>query len=42
MGGKRITQKNSLIVDVRKEDNLLLVRGGVAGAVNQMVLVRFK
>ncbi len=42
MGGKRITQKNNLIVDIRKDDNLLLVRGGVAGAADQMVLVRFK
>ena len=42
LGGKRETQKNSLIVDVRPGENLLLVRGGVVGAVNQMVLVHFK
>ncbi len=42
MGGKRKTVKNSLIVDVRPEENLLLVKGGVAGAMNQMVLVYFK
>ncbi len=42
MGGKRKTVKNSFIVDVRPEENLLLVKGGVAGAINQMVLVYFK
>ncbi len=42
MGGKRHTIKNSLIVDVRQEDNLLLVRGAVPGAVNQMVMIHFK
>ncbi len=42
MGGKRETVKNSLIIDVRPRENLLLVRGGVIGAVNQMVLVHFK
>ncbi len=42
LGGKRKTVKNSLIVDIRPEENLLLVKGGVAGAINQMVLVYFK
>ena len=42
MGGNRKTIKNSLIVDVRPEENLLLVKGGVCGAVNQMVMVYFK
>ncbi len=42
MGGKRHTTKNSLIVDVRHDENLLLVRGAVPGAVNQMVMVQFK
>jgi len=42
MGGRRETIKNSLIIDVRPGDNLLLVKGGVVGAVNQMVLVHFK
>ncbi len=41
MGGKRHTIKNSLIVDVRPEENLLLVKGPVPGAVNQMVMVHF-
>ena len=42
MGGKRETVKNSLIIDVRPGENLLLVKGGVIGAVNQMVLIHFK
>ncbi len=42
LGGKRETIKNSLIIDVRPGENLLLVKGGVVGAVNQMVLINFK
>ncbi len=42
MGGKRHTIKNSLIVDVRPDENLLLVKGAVPGAVNQMVMVHFR
>ncbi len=42
MGGKRCTVRNSMVVDVRPEENLLLVKGGVPGAVNQFVCVRFK
>ena len=42
LGSKRGTVKNSLIIDARPGENLLLVKGGVIGAVNQMVLVHFK
>ncbi len=42
LGGKRSTFRNSLIIDVRPGENLLLVKGGVIGAINQMVLVNFK
>ena len=42
MGGCRCTIKNLMIVDVRPDENLLLVKGGVPGAVNQMVFVRFQ
>jgi large subunit ribosomal protein L3 len=42
MGGKRITIKNSMIIDVRSDEDLLLVKGSVPGAVNQLVSVRFK
>ncbi len=41
MGGSNHTVKNSLVVDVRHDENLLLVRGAVPGAVNQMVIVHF-
>lgn len=42
LGSKRGTVKNSFIIDVRPGENLLLVKGGVIGAVNQMVLIHFK
>ncbi len=42
MGGKRHTIRNALIIDVRHDENLLLVRGAVPGSVNSMVLVHFK
>ncbi len=42
MGGKRCTVKNSMVIDVRPEDNLILVRGAVPGAANQFVCLRFK
>ncbi len=42
MGGKRYTIKNSMVVDIRPDENLLLVKGAVPGAKNQMVMVKFK
>ena len=42
MGGNRVTVKNSMVVDVRPDENLLLVKGGVPGAINQLVYVRLK
>jgi large subunit ribosomal protein L3 len=42
MGGNRVTVKNSMVVDVRPDENLLLVKGGIPGAVNQLVYVRLK
>ena len=42
MGGNRVTVKNSMVVDVRPDENLLLVKGGVPGAINQLVFVRLK
>ncbi len=41
MGNMRHTVKNSMVVDVRPENNLLLVKGPVPGAVNQMVIIDF-
>ncbi|RPI54426.1 MAG: 50S ribosomal protein L3, partial [Deltaproteobacteria bacterium] len=42
MGGSRVTVKNSMVADVRPDENLLLVKGGVPGAINQLVYVRLK
>ena len=42
MGGRRVTVKNSMVIDVRSDEDLLLVKGGIPGAVNQLVSVRFK
>ncbi len=40
MGGKRVTCINLEIVDVRPEDNLILVKGQVPGSKNGLVFVR--
>ncbi|UGS38268.1 50S ribosomal protein L3 [Capillimicrobium parvum] len=40
MGNKRVTQKGLTIVDIRPDDNLLLVRGSVPGPRNGVVEVR--
>ncbi|WP_027185838.1 50S ribosomal protein L3 [Desulfovibrio inopinatus] len=40
MGGKRVTCINIEVVDVRPEDNLLLVKGQVPGSKNGLVFVR--
>ncbi|MBW1925639.1 MAG: 50S ribosomal protein L3 [Deltaproteobacteria bacterium] len=42
MGGKRVTVKNSMVVDVRPDENLLLVKGCVPGSINQLVYVLIK
>ncbi len=40
MGHERVTQKGLTIVDIRSDDNLLLVRGAVPGPRNGVVEVR--
>jgi large subunit ribosomal protein L3 len=40
MGNARITQQNLKIVDVRSEDNILLIKGSIPGPNGGMVLVR--
>ncbi|MCA1690372.1 MAG: 50S ribosomal protein L3, partial [Actinobacteria bacterium] len=40
MGNKRVTQKGLEIVEIRPEDNLMLVRGSVPGPRNGYVEVR--
>jgi large subunit ribosomal protein L3 len=40
MGNERVTTQNLAVIDVRPEENLLLVRGAVPGGKNGLVLVR--
>ncbi len=40
MGNEAVTVQNLQIVEVRPEQNLLLVRGAVPGAKNDVVLIR--
>jgi large subunit ribosomal protein L3 len=40
MGAERTTVRSLLVVDVRPEDNLILVKGPVPGSVNGLVMVR--
>lgn len=39
MGNKRVTAPNAEIVDIRKDDHLILVRGQVPGAKNSMLTI---
>ncbi|MBA3305206.1 MAG: 50S ribosomal protein L3, partial [Thermoleophilaceae bacterium] len=40
MGNKRVTQRGLEVVDVRPEENLLLVRGSVPGPTGGIVEIR--
>jgi large subunit ribosomal protein L3 len=40
MGNERVTVKNLEVVEVRKEENLLLIRGAIPGSPGTMVLIR--
>jgi large subunit ribosomal protein L3 len=40
MGNARVTQQNLKVVDVRAEDNVLLIKGSIPGPNGGMVLVR--
>ena len=40
MGNKQVTQRGLEVVDVRADDNLLLVRGSVPGPKGGVVLIR--
>lgn len=42
MGGEQITLKNSMVLDVRPEENLLIVKGSVPGPNNRIVQVKCK
>jgi large subunit ribosomal protein L3 len=39
MGDQQVTVKNLQVVRVLPEDNLLLIRGGVPGAVNGLLRI---
>ena len=40
MGARKVTTQSIMIIDVRPEDNLILVKGPVPGPVNGLVMVR--
>ncbi|MBE9485740.1 MAG: 50S ribosomal protein L3 [Chloroflexi bacterium] len=40
MGNARVTTQNLIVVDVRPEQNLILVRGAVPGSKNGLVVIR--
>ncbi|GAB4170545.1 MAG: 50S ribosomal protein L3 [Geothermobacteraceae bacterium] len=40
MGNERVTVQNLAIIDVRPEDNLLLIKGAVPGPRNGLVMIR--
>lgn len=40
MGNERVTVKNLRIVDVRPEQNLILIRGAVPGSINSIIEIR--
>ncbi len=42
LGGERVTVQNLMVIDVRPEENLLLVKGAVPGASDQMVCIKSK
>jgi large subunit ribosomal protein L3 len=40
MGNERVTEKNLTIIDIRPEQNLILIKGAVPGSVNSIVEIR--
>jgi len=40
MGNKRVTTQNLQIVEVRAEQNLILVKGAIPGPKNGLVMIR--
>jgi large subunit ribosomal protein L3 len=40
LGNHRVTLQNILVVDVKEDQNLLLLRGGLPGSANGWVLIR--
>ncbi len=42
MGGDLVTKKNVIVIDIRPEDNIMLVKGSVPGAKKSLLQVFFK
>jgi large subunit ribosomal protein L3 len=42
MGGNLVTKKNVIVIDIRPEDNLMLVKGSVPGAKQSLLQIFFK
>ncbi len=42
MGDRKITKKNVIVIDVRPDDNLLLVKGGIPGAKTGILKIHTK
>lgn len=42
MGGDLVTKKNVIIIDIRPEDNIMLVKGSVPGAKQSLIQLYFK
>ncbi|MCK5236608.1 MAG: 50S ribosomal protein L3 [Deltaproteobacteria bacterium] len=40
MGNKKVTTQNLKVVGIRKEENLLLIKGAVPGSINGMVTIK--
>jgi large subunit ribosomal protein L3 len=40
MGDKRVTTQNLKVIQVRSEENLILVKGSVPGAVGTIVVIK--
>ncbi|MFQ5900736.1 MAG: 50S ribosomal protein L3, partial [Thermodesulfobacteriota bacterium] len=40
MGGKRITVQNLMVVDVRPDDNIVMVKGAIPGSINSVIEIR--
>jgi large subunit ribosomal protein L3 len=40
MGARNVTVSSIMVVDVRPEENLILVKGPVPGPVNGLIMVR--
>jgi large subunit ribosomal protein L3 len=40
MGGENVTVQNLMVVGVRPEENIILIKGGIPGARGSLVVIR--